>query len=112
MEWVVITEIILPNRQSFKILDEDLEQVSVLKEFKPEINWLLKRNRDLFINEDRRLDWTNTEGIYEPLKKRSYHTPFKQRKMIDSTVDEMMQAGRLNRKVQYPATSSNSLSGK
>ena len=36
-------------------------------------------------------------GTHAPIRKRPYRTPLKQRKMIDSAVDEMMQAGIIER---------------
>lgn len=46
-----IAEIIMPDRQ--KISDGNLEQENVLEEFKLEVDRLLKRNRDLFVSEDK-----------------------------------------------------------
>ena len=94
-----MTEIILPDRQNYKITDEDLEQVNVPEEFKTEVDWLLRRNRNLFVNEGRNLGRTNTvemridTEIHELIKKNSYRTPLKQRKMVD----EMMQASIIER---------------
>ena len=38
-------------------------------------------------------------GTHEPIKKRPYRKPLKQRKMVDSAVDEMMQAGIIKRSI-------------
>ena len=73
------------------------------EEFKPEIDGLLKRNRDLFFSEDKHLGRTDIvkmrfdTGTHEPIKRRPYRTPLKQRKMVDLAIDEMMQAGIIKR---------------
>ena len=36
-------------------------------------------------------------GTHEPIKRRPYRTPLKQRKMVDLAIDEMMQAGIIER---------------
>ena len=73
-----ITEITLPDRQNYKISDEDLEQVKVPEEFRSYVERLLRRNRELFVNEDRNLGRTNPvkidTGIHEPIKKHLYRT--------------------------------------
>ena len=48
-----ITEITVPDKQMSHISDEELQQVNVSEEFKPEIDGLLKSNRDLFVSEDK-----------------------------------------------------------
>ena len=64
-----------------------------------QIDGLLKRNRVLFVSEDKHLGRTDTvkilidTGVQGPIKRRPYRTPLKERKMVDSAVDEMMQAG-------------------
>lgn len=98
-----ITEITMPDKQNNKSSDVDLEQAHVPEEFKPKINKLLKRNRDLFVSDDKNLGRTDTvemridTGTHEPIKKRPYRTPLKQRKTMDSAIDEMMQAGVIER---------------
>ena len=91
------------NKQNDKSPDVDLEQAHVPGQFKPEIDRLLNRNRDLFVCDDKNPGRTDTvempidTGMHEPIRKRPYRTPLKQRKMIDSAVDEMMQAGVIER---------------
>ena len=98
-----ITEITVPDKQTSQIFNEKLEQVNVPEEFKPEIDGLLKRNRDLFISEDKHLGRTDTvnmridTGTHEPIKRRPYRTPLKQRKMVDLAIEEMMQEGIIER---------------
>ena len=48
-----IPEITVPDKQTNQISNEELEQGDVSEEFKPEIDGLLKRNRDLFVSEDK-----------------------------------------------------------
>ena len=36
-------------------------------------------------------------GMHEPIRKRPYCAPLKERKMVDSAVDEMMQTGVIER---------------
>ena len=97
-----ITEITIPDKQN-KSPDVDLEQAHAPEEFKPEIDKQLKRNRDLFVSDDKNLGRTDTAemrldtGTCEPIRKHPYRTPLKQRKMIDSAIDEMMQAGVIER---------------
>ena len=70
-----ITEITVPDKQTSHISDEELQQVNVSEEFKPEIDGLLKRNRDLFVCEDKHLGRTDTvkmridTGTHAPIKK-------------------------------------------
>ena len=98
-----ITEIIMPDKQNNKSPNVDLKQAHALEQFKPKIDKLLKRNRDLFVNDAKNLGRTDTvemhinTGTHEPISKRPFYTPLQQRKMIDSAVDEMMQAGVIER---------------
>ena len=98
-----ITEIIMPNKQNNKSPYVDLEQAHAPEEFKPEIDRLLKRNRDLFVCDKKNLGRTDTvelridTGTHAPIRKRPYSTPLKERKLIDSPVDEMMQTGVIER---------------
>ena len=71
--------------------------------FKSEDDQVLSRNGDLFVNEERNLDKTNTvkipidTGTHEPIKKCPYHTMLIQRKIVDSAVAEVMRAGIIER---------------
>ena len=98
-----ISEITMPDRRESKISDTDLEQAGVAEEFKPEIDRLIKRNRDLFVSDDKNLGRTDTiemridTGSHDPIRKRPYRTPLKQRRLVDSAVDEMMEAAVIER---------------
>ena len=78
-----ITEIIMPNKQNNKSPDVDLVQAHAPEQFKPEIDRLLNRNRDLFVSDDKNLGRTDTvelridTGTHEPIRKRPYHPPSK-----------------------------------
>lgn len=80
-----------------------MEQANVPEKFKLEVDKLLKRNRDLFASEDKDLGRTDTvemhinTGTHEPIERRQYHTQLKERKMVDSVVDEMMLVGVVER---------------
>ena len=69
---------------------------------------MLKRNRDLFVSEDKHLGRTDTvkmridTGTHAPIKRRPYRTPLKQRKMVDLAIDEMMQVGIIERSMGFP----------
>ena len=59
-----ITEITWFNSQNDEISVVDLEQINVPEEFKSEVERLLRKNRDLFVNEDRNLFRTILEKSY------------------------------------------------
>ena len=98
-----ITEITFPDKQKSQITDTDLKNVDVPREFRPYIERLLENNRDLFVSEDRYLGRTKTvemridTGEHEPIKKQPYRTPLKQRKLVDSAIDEMIESGVIER---------------
>ena len=99
----LVTEITWPNKQDYQISDSELLEVEVPEEFRPRINRLLKRNRDLFVNKDKDLGRTDTvemcidTGNHEPIKKQPYRTPLKQRKIVETAIEEMLEAGVIER---------------
>lgn len=80
-----------------------MKQTNVPEEFKLEFDKLLKRNKDLFVSEDKGLERTDTlemridTGRHEPMRRRPYCVPLKQRKMVDTSIDEMMRADVIER---------------
>ena len=93
------------NKQNNKSPDVDLEQAHAPKQFKPEIDRLLNRNRDLFVSDDKNLGRTDTvelridTGTHEPIRKRPYRTP-PQTKKDDWFSSRWNDAGRRNWEVQ------------
>lgn len=98
-----VSEITLPTKQKYHIADADLGKVDVPEEFRPKISKLLEENKDLFVSEDKFLGRTDTvemrinTGEHKPIKKQPYRTPLRQRRLVDSAIDEMMEAGVVER---------------
>lgn len=81
----------------------DLKDLHVAEESRPLIETLISRNSDLFASKDSELGHTETvkmkidTGNSEPIKLRPYRTPLNNRKVIDETVEEMLDANIIRR---------------
>ena len=98
-----IDAISLSNKEKYNVTDQELDQVEVPSKFKAEISNILRENRDVFTSEDKNLGRTDTVKMridtadHEPIKKQPYRTPLGQRRTVDLAIDEMMQAGVIER---------------
>ena len=98
-----VNEISPSNRNTYKVTNEELEKVEVPSQFRSGVQEMLRKNRDVFASDDRHLGRTDTvkmkidtEG-HPPIKKQPYRTPLNQRKVVDAAIEEMMQAGVVER---------------
>ena len=95
----IVSSIELANRDNYRISDKELEGVTVPKDFGRDLMPLLRKNRDLFTNADKYLGVTNTVKMsidtecHPPIKKAPYRTPLKQIALVDQAIDEMLEAG-------------------
>ena len=95
----IVCSIELANRYNYRISDKELEEVTIPKEFGRDLRPLLRKNRDLFTNADKYLGVTDTvkmsidTGVNPPIKKAPYRTPLEQIAMVDQGIDEMLEAG-------------------
>ena len=81
----------------------DLKDLHVADKYRDNIEPLILRNSDLFASKDTELGHTDTirmkidTGIADPIKLRPYLTPLNSRKIIDETIDEMLDAKVIRR---------------
>ena len=81
----------------------DLKDLHVADKYRDNIEPLILRNSDLFASKDTELGHTDTvrmkidTGSADPIKLRSYRTPLNNRKIIDETIDEMLDAKVIRR---------------
>lgn len=77
----------------------DLGELDVPDKHRSQMESLIKKNRDLFAKTDSELGYTDVvkmkidTGDHEPIKLRPYRTPINNRKIIDKAIDEMLDAG-------------------
>ena len=75
----IVSSIELANRDNYRISDKELEDVTVPKEFGRDLMPLLRKR------------WASIRS--PPPKKAPYRTPLKQRALVDQAIDEMLEAG-------------------
>ena len=81
----------------------DLKDLHVADKYRDNIEPLILRNSDLFASKDTELGHTDTvrmkidTGSADPIKLRPYRTPLNNRKIIDETIDEMLDAKVIRR---------------
>ena len=81
----------------------DLKELDVPEKYRSNIEKCILQNRDLFSNKDSELGKTDTvkmqidTGNTTPIKMRPYRTPIKNREVVDQAIDEMLDAGVINR---------------
>ena len=81
----------------------DLKDLHVSEEFRDKIEPLIVRNSDLFASKDTELGHTDTvkmkidTGNANPIKLRPYRTPLNNRRVIDETIDEMLESNIIRR---------------
>ena len=81
----------------------DLKDLHVADKYKDNIEPLILRNSDLFASKDTELGHTDTvrmkiyTGSADPIKLRPYQAPLNNRKIIDETIDEMLDAKDITR---------------
>ena len=81
----------------------DLKDLHVADKYRGNIEPLILRNSDLFASKDTELGHTDTvrmkidTGSADPIKLRPYRTPLNNRKIIDETIDEMLDAKVIRR---------------
>lgn len=81
----------------------NLGELSVPPEFRKDIEKLVIKNQDLFASKDSDLGHTDTvkmkidTGDNDPIKLRPYRTPMHNRKIIEQTVNEMLDANIIKR---------------
>jgi len=102
-ETAKINEISRADKTTYRLKDEELNKVEVPSEFREEVMTLLRKNIDLFTSEDKDLGRTDTvkmkidTGEHKPIKKQPYRTPLRQRKLVDKAINEMLEAGIVER---------------
>lgn len=99
----VVMAISKPNKQKKSGNKSNLNGIKVPEEMRKVLNKVLQRNTDLFVTEDRYLGRTDTvemridTGKNDPIKKNPYRTPLKQREEVNVALEEMLQAGVIER---------------
>ena len=97
-----INSVIQNNNCKNKLDLKELE-LDVPEKYRSKIEKLILQNRDLFSNKDSELGKTDTvkmqidTGNTTPIKMRPYRTPIKNREVVDHSIDEMLDAGVINR---------------
>ena len=80
-----------------------MKDLHVSEEFRDEIEPLIVRNSDLFASKDTELGHTDTvemkidTGNANPIKLGLYRTPLNNRRVIDETIDEMLESNIIRR---------------
>lgn len=91
------------NKQTTLPTNVSTEDINAPEEFKTKIVQLINQNKDLFANKDSELTHTSTvkmqidTGDHPPIKLKPYRTPLNNRKIIDDTIDEMLEANIIRR---------------
>lgn len=81
----------------------DLSEVKADTKFKENVVKIIRKNKFLFAKKDSELGGTKTvemhidTGQHKPIKNRPYRVPLNKRKIIDDAVDEMLDAGVIER---------------
>ena len=81
----------------------DLNEIVVPEKFRGMIERMVKANSDVVANSDKELGKTNTvtmtidTGEHPPIKLRPYRTPLHKRKIVETAVKEMLDAGIITR---------------
>ena len=81
----------------------DMKDLHVADKYRDNIEPLILKNSDLFASKDTELGHTDTvrikidTGSADPIKLRPYWTPLNNRKIIDETIDEMLDAKVIRR---------------
>ena len=81
----------------------DFNQVDVPDEHKSKVIKLLQRNADIFASNDAELGHTDIikmkidTGNASPIKQKPYHTQLKNREVIDTAIDQMLEAKIIDR---------------
>ncbi|KAL5006703.1 hypothetical protein ScPMuIL_015509, partial [Solemya velum] len=75
----------------------------VPREHRKQVLGVIRKNKDLFAKKDTELGQTSTvtmkidTGDHPPIKMRPYRVPLHKRKIIDSAIDEMLEAKVIER---------------
>ena len=83
--------------------DFDPSEVSAPEEYKSVVTELIEKNSDLFAQTDHDLGHTDTvkmkidTGDHPPIRKKPYRVPLNKRKTIDKAIDDMLEAGIIQR---------------
>ena len=81
----------------------DLSSVKVPEDHRKEVINLIQRNKDIFAKNDFDLGQTDTvkmkidTGDHPPIRLRPYRTPLTSRPIVDKAIDDMLQAGVIER---------------
>ena len=81
----------------------DLKDLHISEELRDKIEPLIIRNSDLFASKDTEPGHTDTvkmkidTGNANPIKQRPYRTPLNNRRVIDETIDEMLESNIIRR---------------
>ena len=85
------------------VIDDDLKDLVVPQEYRADIEEIISNHKDLFARRDCDLGATGTvkmhieTGKCSPIKKRPYRTPLNNRRIVDNAIDEMLEAGIIER---------------